>query len=85
MSPSKAADQGVVQDLLAQVRSLKVENERLRLESNEAKARIGKPDPRLERLENENRRLRDELAAARAERDALNEGIASLLGRLKRL
>ena len=85
MPPSKTADQGVVQDLLAQVRSLKVENERLRLESNEAKARIGKPDPRLERLENENRRLRDELAAARAERDALNEGIASLLGRLKRL
>ena len=85
MPPSKTADQGVVQDLLAQVRSLKVENERLRLESNEAKARIGKPDPRLERLENENRRLRDELAAARVERDALNEGIASLLGRLKRL
>jgi predicted nuclease with TOPRIM domain len=85
MPPANATDHNVVQDLLAQLRSLKVENERLRLESQEAKARIGKPDPRLERLEQENRRLREELAAARSERDALSEAVASCVARLKRL
>ena len=46
----------VVQQLLAERRELKVANERLRLEIEEARAARGKPDRRLAILEEENRR-----------------------------
>jgi predicted nucleic acid-binding Zn-ribbon protein len=75
----------VVQDLLGQVRALKVDNERLRLERKEAVDRAGKPDPRLQQLESENRRLRQELAAARERRDALESGLSELVERLRGL
>jgi predicted RNase H-like nuclease (RuvC/YqgF family) len=76
--------ENVVQELLAQRRELMVGNERLRLEVEEARRLQGKQDPRLSRLEAENRRLRDELEAARAERDALRSGLDELADRLHR-
>jgi chromosome segregation ATPase len=66
----------VVQQLLAEGRELKIANERLRLEIEEARRAAGKPDRRLGLLEEENRRLRQELAAARAEHERLLEGVA---------
>jgi hypothetical protein len=78
----------VVQQLLAERRELKVANERLRLEIGEAhaaQARMrGKPDRRLTLLEEENRRLRQELAALRAESELVLEGVAQALDGLER-
>jgi cell shape-determining protein MreC len=84
MVRAASPDNAVVQDLLAQVRTLKVENERIRLEMRESAERRRKPDPRLQSLEQENRRLREELQAARSERDALREGVSELVSRLRR-
>jgi predicted nuclease with TOPRIM domain len=72
-----------VQRLLTEKRELMVTVERLRLELAEIQARAGKPDPRLARLEDENRRLRAELAAVREERDGLREGVQEALDRLQ--
>src|SRR5437588_7828644 len=93
--PRPPADESVrgqgqlVQDLLVQVRQLKIENERLRLETRELQERWGKPDPRVAVLEAEVRRLREELATARAElalaaaeRDELNRGLAGAVDAL---
>ena len=80
----KAPAEGVVQELLAETRRLKVENERLKLELQELRQTAGQPDPRLRRLEAENQRLRDELAEARSLRDALQEGVADVLAKLSR-
>ena len=66
----------VVQQLLAERRELKVANERLRLEIEEARRQAGKPDRRLGLLEEENRQLRRELAAAHAEHERLLEAVA---------
>jgi hypothetical protein len=78
----------VVQQLLAERRELKVANERLRLEIDEvraAQARMqGKPDRRLTLLEDENRRLRQELASLRAENERLLEGVAMAVEDLER-
>jgi len=73
----------VVQELLAGRRELKVQNERMRLEVVEMRSRTGKPDPKLLRLEQENRRLREELEAARGERDSLRDGVREALARLR--
>lgn len=72
-----------MQRLLAEKRELMVANERLRLEVAEIQGRAGKPDPRLARLEDENRRLRAELAAVREDRDGLREGVQEALDRLQ--
>jgi chromosome segregation ATPase len=74
----------LVQDLLVQVRELKVQNEKLRLEAREIRDRYGKPDPRLQRLEAENARLRVELAAAREERDELRAGVSTAVDALRK-
>jgi hypothetical protein len=78
----------VVQQLLAERRELKVANERLRLEIDEASAAQvrmqGKPDRRLTLLEEENRRLRQELAALRAENELVLEGVARAVDGLER-
>ena len=74
----------VVQSLLAENRSLKVEAQKLRLEAEELRGRFGRPDPRLRALESENRRLRAELEAARRGRDELHEGISEVVDRLRR-
>ena len=78
----------VVQQLLAERRELKVANERLRLEINEARAAQarmqGKPDRRSSLLEEENRRLRQELAALRAENELVLEGVVHALDGLER-
>jgi predicted nuclease with TOPRIM domain len=71
-----------VQQLLAEKRELMVANERLRLEVAEIQRRAGKPDPRMTRLEDENRRLRAELAAVREERDGFRDGVQEALDRL---
>jgi hypothetical protein len=84
--PSGVPD--VVQQLLAERRELKVANERLRLEIDEARAAQartqGKPDRRLTLLEEENRRLRQELAALRAENELVLEGVAQAVEGLER-
>ena len=74
----------VVQGLLAEVRELKVEKERLRLQVKEIRDRSGAPDHRLKALESEVRRLRDELSDARQERDSLLAGIDEALEKLSR-
>lgn len=61
-----------------------MELERVRLETKEARERRGRPDPRLQRLEAENARLRDELARARADRDELEAGLREAVDRLRR-
>jgi hypothetical protein len=88
-APVAQADAGpaapdVVQQLLAERRELKVANERLRLEIEEARAARGKPDRRLSILEEENRRLRQELAASRAEQELLLEGVGRAVDDLER-
>ena len=65
----------LVQELLLERRDLKIALERAKLELADVKKRAGGPDPRLHLLEQENRRLRDELAAARAQRDEYEAGI----------
>lgn len=67
-----------------QVRQLKIENERLRLEAREATEAKDRPDPRVSRLEAENRRLRDELIAARSERDSARAELEDLQRSLDR-
>ena len=82
--PPPKPEPGLVQELLAERRQLTVELERARLELREIRAGVGRPDPRLRSLEDENRRLREQLAAAREERDALREGVESALAEIKR-
>jgi len=79
-----SADRDYVQGLLAEVRRLKVELERLRLETKEAREQSHRPDPRLQRLERENLRLRDELAKARTEGDELESGVREALQTLRK-
>jgi predicted RNase H-like nuclease (RuvC/YqgF family) len=74
----------VVQQLLAERRELKVANERLRIEIEDARSLQSKPDRRLAMLEEENRRLRQELAATRAENELLIEGVAQAVEGLER-
>lgn len=66
------------------MRELRVQVERHRLEAEEARGRVGKPDPRLQPLEREVARLRTELAAARQERDALLQGVRDVLAEMKK-
>lgn len=61
-----------------------MELERIRLETKEVRERRGRPDPKLQRLEAENGRLRDELARARADRDELEFGLREAVDRLRR-
>jgi len=82
--PPRGPEPSLVQELLAERRELKVANERLRLDVADMKAAAGKPDPRLRALEEENRRLREQLAAAREERDSLREGVREALEEMKR-
>ena len=80
----KAPAESLVQELLAETRRLKVENARLKLELRELQQGANRPDPQLGRLRVENERLREELAAARALRDALQEGVADAMDKLRR-
>ena len=74
--------EGVVQELLAETRRLRVENERLRLEIEERDRRASGPDPRLPELEAENKRLRQELAGARAAQEEFEDAVAAVVERL---
>lgn len=77
-------DREYVQGLLAEIRRLKVELERVKLETREIRARGSKADPRLTALERENQRLREELHRARSERDELEQGVREALAQLRR-
>lgn len=72
----------VVQDLQAKLRAARIEVERHKLEADDLRRRVGRPDPRLERLEAELRRVREELAELRDERDQLLAGVRQALAQL---
>lgn len=74
----------VVQKLLAEIRELRVQVERHRLDAEEARGRVGRPDPRLAQLEREVARLRAELSVTREERDALLAGVRDVLAEMKK-
>ena len=76
--------ESLVQRLLQERRELLVSRERLRLELAESKGAAGRSDPRLLRLEAENRRLRLELAEARASLEALESGLRRALEAMER-
>ena len=61
-----------------------MELERLRLDTKEVRERAHRPDPRVERIERENVRLRDELAKARNQRDELESGVREALRTLRK-
>jgi len=73
----------LVQQLLTERRELLVANERLRLELGELRARESGPDPRLRRLEDENARLRAELAVARAQLEVFEGGVQKAVAQLE--
>jgi predicted nuclease with TOPRIM domain len=73
--PEPADGSAIVQQVLAERRELMISNERLRLELDDLKARQGKPDPKVRRLEEENRQLREELATARAQLERLEDAV----------
>jgi phage terminase Nu1 subunit (DNA packaging protein) len=83
-APDQAAGPGVVQQLLAERRDLMVANERLRLEIEELRGTPVRADPRVRMLEMENRALRDELAAARAELQDLEEAVQRVVGEMQK-
>lgn len=74
---------GVIQKLQAELRERRVEAERHRLAADELRARVGKPDPQLKRLEVEVQRLREELAETRAQRDMLLTGVRDAVDKLR--
>jgi hypothetical protein len=82
--PPAAEGSGIVQQVLAERRELLVANERLRLELEESRGRAGRRDPRLHVLELENRALRDELAAARAELERFEDSVAALVEEMRK-
>ena len=75
---------GIVQQVLAERRDLLIANERLRLELEELRGRGGRTDPRLHVLELENRALRDELTAARAELERFEDAVAEVIEGMKK-
>jgi len=86
--PAEPAD-SLVQELLAERRSLRVALERARIELEEARGSASGPDPRLAGLEAEVRRLRTQLDGTRAEvnllrteRDELRDGILRAIAQL---
>jgi hypothetical protein len=60
-----------------------VANERLRLELQELRATKAGPDPRLRRAEDENARLRHELAASRAQLEAYEAAVQKAVAQLE--
>jgi hypothetical protein len=85
--PSEAAGAGgagVVQQALAERRELMIANERLRLELEELRGRPDRPDPRVRLLELENRALREELAAARAELARMEAAVQRVVDDMKK-
>ncbi len=79
-----APEPTIVQRLLTESRELKVALERARLDVEEARGRASRRDPRLHRLEDENRRLRDQLAAERARADELESAVRAVIQKLSR-
>ena len=77
-------EQSLIQDLLNERRELLIANERLRLDLEEVRARSHTRDPRVARMERENRALREELAAERARLEQLTDALARIVARLER-
>ena len=74
----------MVQQVLVERRELMVANERLRLELEELRGSPGRTDPRMHVLELENRALREELAAARAELARFEAAIVRLIEEMEK-
>lgn len=71
--PSRPSE-GLVQELLAERRELRVAVERMKLEVEDAKRSAGGADPKIVKdLQDEVERLRYQLASARAEANHLRE------------
>lgn len=81
-APPAAEGAGVVQQVLAERRELLIANERLRLELEDARGRKGRTDPRIRVLEMENRALREELAATRADLERLEAAVAGVVAEI---
>jgi len=79
-----SVDSSVVQALLTEKRELMIAAERLKLENADLRKRAGRHDPRLSKLEEEVRRLREQVEQARAERDHLRASIEQALDQLRR-
>jgi chromosome segregation ATPase len=79
--PPEASE--LVQQLLTERRELLVANERLRLELRELRAAEAGPDPRLRRMDDENARLRQELAAIRAQLETFEAGVQRAVAQLE--
>jgi hypothetical protein len=75
---------GIVQQVLAERRELLIANERLRLELEDLRGRPDRADPRMHVLELENRALREELAAVRAELERLEDAVAGVLEEMEK-
>jgi predicted nucleic acid-binding Zn-ribbon protein len=58
--------------------------ERLKLENADLRRRAGRHDPRVGKLEDEVRRLREQVELARAERDDLRSAIQAAVEQLRR-
>jgi hypothetical protein len=56
----------------------------VKLETADARSSARRPDPRLQTLERENQRLREELRQARDQRDELEAGVREALQQLGR-
>jgi hypothetical protein len=77
-------DPSLVQSLLAEKRELMIAAERLKLENADLRKQAGRHDPRVLKLEEEVRRLREQVELVRAERDHLRAAIEEALAQLRR-
>jgi len=78
-APAAVQGASVVQQVLAERRELLIANERLRLEVEDLRGHRQDPDPRLHVLAIENRSLRDELAAVRAQLERFESAATRLV------
>ena len=82
--PAQPPNSALVQSLLAEKRELMIAAERLKLDNAELRRRAGRHDPRVQKLEEEVRRLREQVEVARSERDQLRAAIEEALEQLRR-
>ena len=77
-------DPGVVQELLDEVRALRVDKARLTQELEDLRRAHGKPDPERLRLESEVGRLRQLVAAKESAAERLEEALRPIVERLQK-
>ncbi len=81
--PDQPPNSALVQSLLAEKREVMIAAERLKLENADLRRRSGRHDPRVQKLEDEVRRLREQVELARTERDQLRAAIEDALAQLR--